>query len=81
MIEEIFGADNDVVHCLNKSKQSPLYLAIVKGNNVKIQNLLLQIPFPADLPQCLGNSPLHAAILDRKPGKSCFFRLIFFHIN
>ncbi|KAG5149944.1 hypothetical protein JHK82_016825 [Glycine max] len=37
------------------------------GNNVKIQNLLLQIPFPADLPQCLGNSPLHAAILDRKP--------------
>ncbi|KAG4967723.1 hypothetical protein JHK82_033431 [Glycine max] len=65
VIKEIFCADNDVVHYLNKSRRSPLYLAVVNGN-VEILNLLLEIPFPVDLPQCLGNSPLHAALLERK---------------
>ncbi|RDY03711.1 Protein ACCELERATED CELL DEATH 6, partial [Mucuna pruriens] len=68
VIKNILFADESVVHSLNKSKRSPLYLAVVIGN-VQILNLLLQIPFPADqsLPLCLGNSPLHAAILERRP--------------
>ncbi|KAG4390422.1 hypothetical protein GLYMA_06G294400v4 [Glycine max] len=68
VVKEILFADNDVVHYLNKSKRSPLYMSVVNGkNDVQILNLLLKIPFPADLPECLGNSPLHAALLERKP--------------
>nr|KYP46898.1 Ankyrin repeat-containing protein At3g12360 family [Cajanus cajan] len=68
VVKVIFDADKDVVHCLNKSKRSPLFLAVVNGNK-DILNLLLKIPFPADkrLPQHFGNSPLHAAILERNP--------------
>ncbi|XP_027909451.1 protein ACCELERATED CELL DEATH 6-like [Vigna unguiculata] len=69
VVKKILKADKDVVHCLNKSSRSPLFLSVMSPN-VKILNLLLQIPFPADqpLPQCFGNSPLHAAILERNPG-------------
>ncbi|KAL2328238.1 hypothetical protein Fmac_021665 [Flemingia macrophylla] len=68
LVEEIAHADKDVVHFLNKSEQSPLYLAVVSGD-VEILNLLLQTPFPSEkpLPTCLGNSPLHAAILEQNP--------------
>ncbi|KAK7342267.1 hypothetical protein VNO80_25213 [Phaseolus coccineus] len=68
VVKEILTADKDVVHCLNKSRRSPLYLAVVYGN-VEILNLLLEVPFPPHqpLPLCIGNSPLHAAILERNP--------------
>ncbi|KAL2326970.1 hypothetical protein Fmac_020397 [Flemingia macrophylla] len=69
VVRVIFDAtDKHVVHCLNKSSRSPLFLA-VESENVEILNLLLETPFPADkpLPQCLGNSPLHAAIIQRNP--------------
>lgn len=67
-VRELIYADKDVVHCLNKAEKSPLYLAVVKGNE-EILNLLLEISFAEDqqLPVCFGNSPLHAAILERKP--------------
>ncbi|QCD87772.1 receptor-interacting serine/threonine-protein kinase 4 [Vigna unguiculata] len=66
VVKEILTADKDVVHFLNKSRRSPLYLAAVNGN-VEILYLLLEVPFPTHqpLPLCLGNSPLHAAILER----------------
>ena len=72
-----------MVHYLNKSKRSPLYMSVVNGkNDVQILNLLLKIPFPADLPECLGNSPLHAALLERKPGmQHSFTPDYFFDIN
>ncbi|CAJ1978942.1 unnamed protein product [Sphenostylis stenocarpa] len=68
VVKEILHGDKDVVHCLNKSRRSPLYLGVVNGN-VDILHLLLEVPFPAHqpLPLCFGNSPLHAAILERKP--------------
>ncbi|RZB75343.1 Protein ACCELERATED CELL DEATH 6 [Glycine soja] len=66
VVNQILLADKDVVHSLNKSNQSPLYLAVANGN-LEILNLLLDVPLPSDLPRCLGNSPLHAAILERKP--------------
>ena len=83
VVKEILFADNDVVHYLNKSKRSPLYMSVVNGkNDVQILNLLLKIPFPADLPECLGNSPLHAALLERKPGMlHSFTPDYFFDIN
>ena len=43
-VKEILLADKDVVHYLNKSRRSPLYLAVVNAN-VQILNLLLKIPF------------------------------------
>ncbi|QCD87773.1 ankyrin [Vigna unguiculata] len=69
VVEEILHADEPVVHYPNKSNSSPLFLSVM-SSDVKILNLLLQIPFPADqpLPQCFGNSPLHAAIRERNPG-------------
>ncbi|XP_047163768.1 ankyrin repeat-containing protein At5g02620-like [Vigna umbellata] len=71
VVEEILHADEPVVHYLNKSRSSPLFLSVMSPD-VKILNLLLSIPFPADqpLPQCFGNSPLHAAIRKRNPGIS-----------
>ena len=69
VVEVILQRDKDMVHELNKSRCSPLFLAAA-SEKVEILNLLLQIPFPADqkLPRFFGNSPLHAAILKRKPG-------------
>ncbi|WVZ01983.1 hypothetical protein V8G54_022789 [Vigna mungo] len=68
VVEEILHADEPVAHYLNKSRSSPLFLSVTSPD-VKILNLLLQIPFPADqpLPQCFGNSPLHAAIRQKNP--------------
>jgi len=69
VLQVILHRDKDMVHELNKSRCSPLFLAAASGN-VAIVNLLLDIPFSADqkLPLCFGNSPLHAAILKRNPG-------------
>ncbi|KAG5098082.1 hypothetical protein JHK82_047936 [Glycine max] len=55
-----------MVHELNKSRCSPLFL-VAASEKVEIVNLLLQIPFPADqkLRRFFGNSLLHAAILKR----------------
>lgn len=63
VVKEIFDQDKAVVHCLNKSKRSPLCSAVVNGNE-QILELLLQIPLPADQPlsQCRRSSPLHTAI-------------------
>ncbi|XP_047180290.1 protein ACCELERATED CELL DEATH 6-like [Vigna umbellata] len=68
LVEEILHADEPVAHYLNKSRSSPLFLSVMSPD-LKILNLLLQIPFPADqpLPQCFGNSPLHAALRERNP--------------
>ncbi|KAG4967707.1 hypothetical protein JHK87_033358 [Glycine soja] len=68
VLQVILHRDKDMVHELNKSRCSPLFLAAASGN-VAIVNLLLDIPFSADqkLPLCFGNSPLHAAILKRNP--------------
>ncbi|KAG2397212.1 uncharacterized protein HKW66_Vig0145520 [Vigna angularis] len=68
VVEEILHADEPVAHYLNKSRSSPLFLSVMSPD-LKILNLLLQIPFPADqpLPQCFGNSPLHAALRERNP--------------
>ncbi|KAK7257445.1 hypothetical protein RIF29_31434 [Crotalaria pallida] len=65
-IIELLLADSQVVHYLNNSGKSPLYLAVTIGD-VDILDLLLQTPFPSNkpLPQSHGNSPLHAAILER----------------
>ncbi|KAG4390417.1 hypothetical protein GLYMA_06G294200v4 [Glycine max] len=67
VVKDIFDQDKDVVHCLNKSKRSPLCLAVVNGNE-QILKLLLQIPLPADQPlsQCRRSSPLHTAIQHQK---------------
>ncbi|XP_054781929.1 protein ACCELERATED CELL DEATH 6-like [Prosopis cineraria] len=48
--------------------KSPIYLAVLT-DDVEILRRLLQIPFPSNLSisKCRGNSPLHAAILERKP--------------
>ncbi|XP_054779826.1 protein ACCELERATED CELL DEATH 6-like [Prosopis cineraria] len=48
--------------------KSPMYLAVLTGD-LEILHRLLQIPFPSNLTisNCRGNSPLHAAILERKP--------------
>ncbi|RZC04302.1 hypothetical protein D0Y65_018763 [Glycine soja] len=69
VVEVILQRDKDMVHELNKSRCSPLFLAAA-SEKVEILNLLLQIPFPADqkLPRFFGNSPLHAAILKWNPG-------------
>ncbi|KAG4982631.1 hypothetical protein JHK82_027489 [Glycine max] len=69
VVEVILQRDKDMVHELNKSRCSPLFLAAA-SEKVEILNLPLQIPFPADqkLPRFFGNSPLHAAILKRNPG-------------
>jgi len=79
VVKEVLSADKDVVHCLNKSRRSPLYLAVVNGN-VEILCLLLEVPFPPHqpLPLCFGNSPLHAAILERNTGIISFFTPIFY---
>ncbi|XP_047163769.1 ankyrin repeat-containing protein ITN1-like [Vigna umbellata] len=68
VVEEILHADEPVAHYLTKSRSSPLFLSVM-SSDVKILDLLLQIPFPADqpLPQCFGNSPLHAALRERNP--------------
>ncbi|KRH55980.2 hypothetical protein GLYMA_06G294100v4 [Glycine max] len=67
VVKDIFDQDKAVVHCLNKSKRSPLCLAVVNGNE-QILELLLQIPLPADQPlsQCRLSSPLHTAIQHQK---------------
>ncbi|QCD87774.1 transient receptor potential cation channel subfamily A member 1 [Vigna unguiculata] len=44
-VKEILIADKDVVHCLNKSRRSPLYLAVLNAN-LEILHLLLEVPFP-----------------------------------
>ncbi|KAF7822996.1 protein ACCELERATED CELL DEATH 6 [Senna tora] len=64
----LLDADRDVAHYLNKSAKSPLYLGVLTGD-VQILHLLLETPFPHNqpLPQCHGNSPLHAAILECNP--------------
>ena len=69
VVTDLFHADGPVVHYLNKSGKSPLYLAVETGN-VEILGLLLQTPFPENepLPRCRGNSPIHAAISKKKPG-------------
>lgn len=67
VITELLHADEPVAHYPNKLGESPLYYSILTGD-VEIFGLLLPIPFPAQLPQCRGNSPLHAAILKRNPG-------------
>ncbi|KAF7837034.1 protein ACCELERATED CELL DEATH 6-like [Senna tora] len=62
----LFQADQCVAHCLNKSGQSPLYLAVLTKDK-EIVDILLEAPFPEDKPppNCHGNSPLHAAIYTR----------------
>ncbi|KAK7404980.1 hypothetical protein VNO78_06082 [Psophocarpus tetragonolobus] len=68
VVEKILHADKDMVHYVNKSRCSPLFLAAA-SENLEILNLLLPNPFLGDkpLPLCFGNSPLHAAILKRNP--------------
>uniref|UniRef100_A0A0R0JUP5 Uncharacterized protein n=1 Tax=Glycine max TaxID=3847 RepID=A0A0R0JUP5_SOYBN len=69
VIKEILLVDNDVVYYLNKSRQSPQYLAVLRGNK-EILNRLLEILVPADKPlpqQFIGNSPLHAAVQKQDP--------------
>ncbi|KAL3017398.1 hypothetical protein AAZX31_06G275300 [Glycine max] len=67
VVKDIFDQDKAVAYCLNKSKRSPLCLAVVNGNE-QILELLLQIPLPADQPlsQCRRSSPLHTAIHHKK---------------
>ncbi|XP_054781931.1 protein ACCELERATED CELL DEATH 6-like [Prosopis cineraria] len=50
--------------------KSPMYLAVLTGD-LEILHFLLQIPFSSNLTisNCRGNSPLHAAILERKPAR------------
>jgi len=65
---------------LNKSRQSPQYLAVLRGNK-EILNRLLEISFPADKPlpqQFIGNSPLHAAVQKRDPGIPSLLYIFFF---
>ncbi|KAI4332970.1 hypothetical protein L6164_017834 [Bauhinia variegata] len=45
----IYLADKSMIHCLNKSRKSPLYLAVLTSN-MEILHLLLQTPFPEDMP-------------------------------
>ncbi|XP_028759727.1 protein ACCELERATED CELL DEATH 6-like [Neltuma alba] len=67
-VKLLFTADRYVAYYLNKSSQSPLYLAVLNGNK-EIIDVLLEAPFPGDklLSNCQGISPLHAAI-DTKNG-------------
>ncbi|KAF7837031.1 protein ACCELERATED CELL DEATH 6 [Senna tora] len=65
----LFNADKCVAHYLSKSGESPLYLAAL-SSRWTIIDVLLNAPFPDDkpLPNCHGNSPLHAAIYRRNAG-------------
>ncbi|KAI9115109.1 hypothetical protein K1719_014122 [Acacia pycnantha] len=62
-VKLLFSADTCVAHYLNNSNQSPLYLAVLNGNE-EIINVLLEAPFPDDKlsSSFQGISPLHAAI-------------------
>jgi len=80
VIKEILLVDNDVVYYLNKSRQSPQYLAVLRGNK-EILNRLLEILVPADKPlpqQFIGNSPLHAAVQKQDPGIPSLLYIFFF---
>ena len=65
----LFSAEQHVAHCLNKLGKSPLYLSVLAPDK-EILSLLLQAPFKKGepLPTSRGNSPLHAAILERNSG-------------
>lgn len=69
VVKLLFEADQSVTHSLNHSGKSPLFLAVTSFNH-EIVHTLLGAPFPPDkpLPNCLGNSPLHAAIYTHNAG-------------
>ena len=67
-VSRLFLADKPVAHHLNKSGESPLFIAVIYSKK-KIVDRLLEASLPGKpFPQIYGFSPLHAAIFKRDSG-------------